>query len=63
VVRVTWTRETVAEQHARVVDAREFERRRRERMDERSARARLYRFQGGNVIAFPRNPPEPPRAA
>ena len=60
---MTWTRERIVEAHARVVDEREFERRRRARMDERSARARLYRFPSGNVIAFPARPPEPPRAA
>jgi len=63
---MSWTRERLAEQHARVVDEREFERRRRERMDERAARARLYRFQGGSVLAFPVKPPvqtPPDRAA
>ena len=61
-----WTRERVAAQHARVVDEREFDRRRLARMQEREARARLYRFPGGNVIAFPTRPPvetPPDRAA
>ena len=63
---MTWTRETISEQHARVVDKREFERKRRERMQEREHRARLLRFPTSNVSNVvpirraPARPPVPP---